>query len=136
MVNLIESDSIWKRNFNYLFFSRIVKISGDMFAFNSILWFLIYDGKGAIGTALLIAVTFLPEAVLAPVTGPFMKQTTLKFWMYFSDLTRAAIVLIIPLCHFAGFSPLWFVMTLMIVHSATGVSLQSRLYRFDSSNRK
>ncbi|MGW8264080.1 MFS transporter, partial [Bacillus sp. LR--39] len=52
MVNLIESDSIWKRNFNYLFFSRIVKISGDMFAFNSILWFLIYDGKGAIGTAL------------------------------------------------------------------------------------
>ncbi|MGG4112673.1 MFS transporter [Bacillus subtilis] len=122
MVNLIESDSIWKRNFNYLFFSRIVKISGDMFAFNSILWFLIYDGKGAIGTALLIAVTFLPEAVLAPVTGPFMKQTTLKFWMYFSDLTRAAIVLIIPLCHFAGFSPLWFVMTLMIVHSATGAA--------------
>ncbi len=93
-----------------------------MFAFNSILWFLIYDGKGAIGTALLIAVTFLPEAVLAPVTGPFMKQNTLKFWMYFSDLTRVAIVLIIPLCHFAGFSPLWFVMTLMIVHSATGAA--------------
>ncbi|QJC97645.1 Putative efflux protein [Bacillus mojavensis] len=122
MVGFIESDSVWKRNFNFLFFSRIVKISGDMFAFNSILWFLIFDGEGAIGTALLIAVTFLPEAVLAPVTGPFMKQNTLKFWMYFSDLTRAAVVLIIPLCHFGGFSPLWFVMTLMIVHSATGAA--------------
>ena len=117
-----KSESIWNKNFTFLFISRLVKLSGDGFAFNSILWFLIFDGEGAIGTALLIAVTFLPEAMLAPITGPFMKQHTLKFWMYFSDLTRAAVVLIIPVCYFNGFSPLWFVMLLMIVHSATGAA--------------
>ncbi|QBG57765.1 MFS transporter [Bacillus amyloliquefaciens] len=117
-----KSESIWNKNFTFLFISRLVKLSGDGFAFNSILWFLIFDGEGAIGTALLIAVTFLPEAMLAPITGPFMKQHTLKFWMYFSDLTRAAVVLIIPACYFNGFSPLWFVMLLMIVHSATGAA--------------
>ncbi|MEC1901228.1 MFS transporter [Bacillus atrophaeus] len=122
MVKFIDGESIWKRNFNYLFYSRLVKISADSFAFNSILWLLIYDGEGAIGTALLIAVTFLPEAFLAPITGPFMKKNTLKFWMYFSDITRAAVVLIIPICYFNGFSPLWFVMALMILHSATGAA--------------
>lgn len=70
-----KSESIWNKNFTFLFISRLVKLSGDGFAFNSILWFLIFDGEGAIGTALLIAVTFLPEAMLAPITGPFMKLT-------------------------------------------------------------
>lgn len=73
MVNLIESDSIWKRNFNYFFFLRIVKIFGDMFVFNLILWFLIYDGKGVIGIVLLIVVIFLLEVVLVFVIGFFMK---------------------------------------------------------------
>ncbi len=65
-----KSESIWNKNFTLLFISRLVKLSGDGFAFNSILWFLIFDGEGAIGTSLLIAVTFLPEAMLAPITGP------------------------------------------------------------------
>ncbi|MDA1476662.1 MFS transporter [Bacillus changyiensis] len=119
---MMEKLSVWERNFKFLFFSRIIKISADSFAFNSILWFLILSGKGAIGTALLIAVTFLPEAFLAPVTGPLMKRSTLKFWMYFSDLTRAIIVLMIPISYLNGFSPLWFVMGLMIIHSATGAT--------------
>ncbi|NUJ17557.1 MFS transporter [Bacillus glycinifermentans] len=114
--------SVWKKNFTFLFFSRIIKISADCFAFNSILWFLIFDGKGAIGTSLLLAVTFLPEAFLAPLAGPLVKRSALKFWMYFSDLTRAVIVLAIPLCYYNGFSPMWFVLGLMIIHSATGAT--------------
>lgn len=81
--------SVWEKNYTFLFISRLIKISADCFAFNSILWFLIFDGKGAIGTSLLLAVTFLPEAFLAPITGPLVKRSALKFWMYFSDLTRA-----------------------------------------------
>lgn len=69
MDTYIKSESIWNKNFTLLFISRLVKLSGDGFAFNSILWFLIFDGEGAIGTSLLIAVTFLPEAMLAPITG-------------------------------------------------------------------
>lgn len=114
--------SVWKKNFTLLFFSRLIKISADCFAFNSILWFLIFDGKGAIGTAFLLAVTFLPEAFLAPLTGPLVKRSALKFWMYFSDLTRAAVVLAIPICYYNGFSPMWFVLGLMIIHSATGAT--------------
>ncbi|MED4338035.1 MFS transporter [Bacillus licheniformis] len=51
-----------------------------------------------------------------------MKTTTLKFWMFFSDLTRATIMLIIPIFYFNGFSPLWFIILLMLIHSATGAS--------------
>ncbi|MFN2744739.1 MULTISPECIES: MFS transporter [Bacillus] len=122
MEKTTEPVSVWKKNFTFLFFSRLIKISGDCFAFNSILWFLIFDGKGAIGTSLLIAVTFLPEAFLAPVTGPLVKRSALKFWMYFSDLTRAAVVVTVPICYFNGFSPMWFVLGLMIIHSATGAT--------------
>ncbi|MDA1474986.1 MFS transporter [Bacillus changyiensis] len=122
MGNLYEPLSVWKKNFTFLFFSKVIKISADSFAFYSILWFLIFSGKGAIGTSLLLAVTFLPEALLGPVTGPLMKRSNLKFWMYFSDLTRAVIVLSIPISYFNGFSPMWFIMSLMVIYSATGAT--------------
>ncbi|MDA7027512.1 MFS transporter [Bacillus sp. CLL-7-23] len=122
MRKLNRALTVWNKNFTLLFFSRLIKVSADSFAFYSILWFLIFSGKGAIGTALLIAVTFLPEALIAPVTGPLMKRSTLKFWMYFSDLTRALIVLSIPISYFNGFSPMWFIIGLMIIHSATGAT--------------
>ncbi|MDA1477815.1 MFS transporter [Bacillus changyiensis] len=116
------NNSVWQRNFTFLFYSKLVKIIADNFAFHSILWFLIFDGKGAIGTALLIAVTFLPQAILGPIITPFMNSDSLKFWMFFSDLTRAILLLIIPICYFSGFSPLWFVIFMMLMHSATGAS--------------
>ncbi|KAA6447011.1 MFS transporter [Bacillus swezeyi] len=100
----------------------MVKITADSLAFNTILWFLILDGKGAIGTAFLIAVSFLPQAILGPIITPLMKTNTLKFWMFFSDLTRASLMLIIPICYLNGFSPLWFIILLMLIHSATGAS--------------
>lgn len=99
-----------------------MKIIADSLSFNTILWFLIQSGKGAVGTAFLIAVSFLPQAILGPIITPLMKTTTLKFWMFFSDLTRASIMLVIPICYFNGFSPLWFIIFLMLVHSATGAS--------------
>ena len=117
-----KNNSLWQKNFTFLFGSKMVKITADTLAFNTILWFLILDGKGAIGTAFLIAVSFLPQAVLGPIITPLMKTTTLKFWMFFSDLTRATIMLIIPIFYFNGFSPLWFIILLMLIHSATGAS--------------
>ncbi len=117
-----KSNSFWQKNFTFLFGSKMVKITADSFAFSTILWFLILDGKGAIGTAFLISVSFLPQAILGPIITPLMKTSTLKFWMFFSDLTRASIMLIIPICYFNGFSPLWFIILLMLIHSATGAS--------------
>lgn len=104
------------------FCSKLVKITADCFAVNTILWFLIFEGKGAIGTALLLAVSFLPQALLGPIITPLMKVDTLKFWMFFADITRALLMLAIPICYFSGFSPLWFILLLMLIHSATGAS--------------
>ncbi|MDA1475253.1 MFS transporter [Bacillus changyiensis] len=115
-----KENSIWQKNFTFLFSSKLIKITADNFAMNSILWFLIFDGKGAIGTALLIAVSFLPQALLGPIITPLMKINTLKLWMFFADMTRASLMLIIPTCYFSGFSPLWFIILLMLIHSATG----------------
>ena len=117
-----KSNTLWQKNFTFLFGSKMVKITADSFAFSTILWFLILDGKGAIGTAFLISVSFLPQAILGPIITPLMKPATLKFWMFFSDLTRSSIMLIIPICYFNGFSPLWFIILLMLIHSATGAS--------------
>ncbi|MCY8736949.1 MFS transporter, partial [Bacillus haynesii] len=52
-----SGSTVWQRNFSFLFVSKMVKITADSFAFTSILWFLILDGKGAVGTGMLIAVT-------------------------------------------------------------------------------
>ncbi|MCY8350200.1 MFS transporter [Bacillus haynesii] len=118
----MNSNTVWQKNFTYLFCSKMIKITADSLAFNTILWFLILDGKGAIGTAFLIAVSFLPQAILGPIITPLMKTDKLKFWMFFSDLTRAFIMLIIPVFYFNGFSPLPFIILLMLLHSATGAS--------------
>ncbi|MDA7027756.1 MFS transporter [Bacillus sp. CLL-7-23] len=118
----MNKENIWERNFTLLYCSKLVKVTADRLAFNSILWFLILDGKGAIGTALLIAVTFLPQAIIAPFISPLMKTNTLKFWMLSADLTRALLMLIVPVCYFNGFTPLWFIISLMMIHSATGAS--------------
>ncbi|NPC92244.1 MFS transporter [Bacillus sp. WMMC1349] len=118
----MNDKSIWGKNFTMLFCSKLVKVIADSFAFNAILWFLILSGKGAVGTALLIAVTFLPQALIAPLISPFMKSNTLKFWMLSADLTRALLMLVIPVCYLHGFSPLWFIISLMLIHSATGAS--------------
>ncbi|MDE1398203.1 MFS transporter [Bacillus licheniformis] len=118
----MNSDTVWQRNFTFLFCSKLVKITADCFAVNTILWFLIFEGKGAIGTALLLAVSFLPQALLGPIITPLMKVDTLKFWMFFADITRALLMLAIPICYFSGFSPLWFILLLMLIHSASGAS--------------
>lgn len=101
-----SGSTVWQRNFSFLFVSKMVKITADSFAFTSILWFLILDGKGAVGTGMLIAVTLLPQALIAPLISPFMKPKTLKFWMFSADITRASLMLIIPIFYFSGFSPL------------------------------
>ncbi|TWN84993.1 hypothetical protein CHCC20491_0326 [Bacillus paralicheniformis] len=118
----MNSNTVWQKNFTFLFCSKMIKITADSLAFNTILWFLILDGKGAIGTAFLIAVSFLPQAILGPIITPLMKTDKLKFWMFFSDLTRAFIMLVIPVFYFNGFSPLTFIILLMLLHSATGAS--------------
>ncbi|MBL7475425.1 MFS transporter [Bacillus paralicheniformis] len=118
----MNSNTVWQKNFTFLFCSKMIKITADSLAFNTILWFLILDGKGAIGTAFLIAVSFLPQAILGPIITPLMKTDKLKFWMFFSDLTRAFIMLMIPVFYFNGFSPLAFIILLMLLHSATGAS--------------
>lgn len=110
----MNSDTVWQRNFTFLFCSKLVKITADCFAVNTILWFLIFEGKGAIGTALLLAVSFLPQALLGPIITPLMKVDTLKFWMFFADITRALLMLAIPICYFSGFSPLWFILLLIL----------------------
>lgn len=117
-----SGNTVWQKNFAFLFCSKLVKITADCFAVNTILWFLIYEGKGAMGTALLLAVSFLPQALLGPIITPLMKTNSLKFWMFFADLTRAMLMFAIPICYFSGFSPLWFIILLMLVHSATGAS--------------
>ncbi|WP_307891775.1 MFS transporter [Bacillus swezeyi] len=117
-----SDNSVWKKNFTFLFGSKMVKIIADSFAFTSILWFLILDGKGAVGTGMLIAVTLLPQALIAPLISPLMRTKTLKFWMFSADMTRASLMLIIPIFYFNGFSPLWFIISLMLIHSATGAS--------------
>lgn len=106
-----SGSTVWQRNFSFLFVSKMVKITADSFAFTSILWFLILDGKGAVGTGMLIAVTLLPQALIGPLISPFMKPKTLKFWMFSADITRASLMLIIPIFYFSGFSPLWFIIS-------------------------
>lgn len=51
---LLSAQSLWKRNFTYLFVSKMCKITADSLSFNTILWLLVLGGKGAIGTAFLL----------------------------------------------------------------------------------
>ncbi|MFJ5964876.1 MFS transporter [Bacillus sp. NPDC093026] len=115
---------MWKRNFTYLFISKVFKITADSLSFNTILWLLVLEGKGAIGTAFFIAVSFVPQAIVGPLITPMMRPNQLKFWMCFADLTRTTIMIVISICYFNGFSPLWLIIGLMLLHSATGGSYE------------
>ncbi|MGE6629319.1 MFS transporter [Bacillus sp. NPDC077027] len=102
----------------------MVKITADSLSFNTILWLLVLGGKGAMGTAFFIAVSFVPQAIVGPLITPMMKPNQLKFWMCFADVTRALIMTMIPICYFNGFTPLWLIIVLMLLHSATGGSYE------------
>lgn len=58
------SESVWNKRFTSLFISRLIKNTGESFAFTSVLWLLILRGDGALGTGLLLAVTVLPSSLL------------------------------------------------------------------------
>ena len=116
------SESVWNKRFTTLFISRLIKNTGESFAFTSVLWLLILRGDGALGTGLLLAVTVLPSSLLAPILGPLMKKHHLPKWMFASDVVRATIVLIIPLLHFSHLLPLWLLISLMVIQSATGAA--------------
>ncbi|WP_353856138.1 MFS transporter [Bacillus sp. Bos-x628] len=116
------SESVWNKHFTSLFISRLIKNTGESFAFTSVLWLLILRGDGALGTGLLLAVTVLPSSLLAPILGPLMKNHHLSKWMFASDVVRATIVLIIPLLHFSQLLPLWLLISLMVIQSATGAA--------------
>ncbi|MEI4790564.1 MFS transporter [Bacillus sp. FJAT-53060] len=116
------SESVWNKRFTSLFISRLIKNTGESFAFTSVLWLLILRGDGALGTGLLLAVTVLPSSLLAPILGPLMKKHHLSKWMFASDVVRATIVLIIPLLHFSNLLPLWLLISLMVIQSATGAA--------------
>ncbi|AVI43116.1 MFS transporter [Bacillus pumilus] len=120
----MSAQSLWKRNFSYLFMSKMCKITADSLSFNTILWLLVLGGKGAIGTAFFIAVSFVPQAIVGPLITPMMKPHQLKFWMCFADLTRGAIILVIVISYFYGFTPLALVIGCMLLHSATGGSYE------------
>ena len=51
-----------------------------------------------------------------------MKKHHLSKWMFASDVVRATIVLIIPLLHFSHLLPLWLLISLMVIQSATGAA--------------
>ncbi|MCY7705885.1 MFS transporter, partial [Bacillus safensis] len=114
----MSAQSLWKRNFTYLFVSKMCKITADSLSFNTILWLLVLGGKGAIGTAFFIAVSFVPQAIVGPFITPMMKPHQLKFWMCFADLTRGAIILVIVVSYFYGFTPLVLIIGCMLLHSA------------------
>lgn len=122
------SESVWNKRFTSLFISRLIKNTGESFAFTSVLWLLILRGDGALGTGLLLAVTVLPSSLLAPILGPLMKRHHLSKWMFSSDVIRATIVLIIPLLHFSHILPLWLLISLMVIQSATGAAYNRLLW--------
>lgn len=59
-----------------------------------------------------------------------MKRHHLSKWMFASDVIRATIVLIIPLLHFSHILPLWLLISLMVIQSATGAAYNPASVQF------
>ncbi|MFB8734058.1 MFS transporter [Bacillus sp. SL00103] len=116
------SESVWNKRFTSLFISRLIKNTGESFAFYIRPLAIDFKRGWALGTGLLLAVTVLPSSLLAPILGPLMKKHHLSKWMFASDVVRATIVLIIPILHFSHLLPLWLLISLMVIQSATGLT--------------
>lgn len=114
--------NLWNSNFTNLFLSRVVKVTGDNFALISLMWLIIEMGEGAIGVALLLTVTILPQALLGPVISPLMQKKHLARWMFYSDIIRAIMIVSIPLLYSIGLLELWLLLIMVIFQSATGSS--------------
>lgn len=114
--------NLWNSNFTNLFLSRVVKVTGDNFALISLMWLIIEMGEGAIGVALLLTVTILPQALLGPVISPLMQKKHLASWMFYSDIIRAIMIVSIPLLYSIGLLELWLLLIMVIFQSATGSS--------------
>lgn len=111
---------IWQPRFNLFFTSRVLKVLADNFASVAFIWLLLESGGGAMGTSILFFVTLIPEMLFGLFVSPLLARGRLTVWMFGSDFVRAIIMLLIPLCSYTDFLPVWLFFVAGFVQSACG----------------
>ncbi|MFD2168556.1 MFS transporter [Tumebacillus lipolyticus] len=92
----------------------------DNFASISFVWLLLESGGGAVATSILFFVTLIPEMLLGLFVSPLLARGRLNVWMFGSDAVRALIMLVIPLCYYYDFLPIWLFFVAGFIQSACG----------------
>ncbi|SCW36918.1 Major Facilitator Superfamily protein [Paenibacillus tianmuensis] len=106
-------------NFILLLSSRIFKVISDNFASIALVWLLIESGGGAVSTSILYVCSIVPQMALSLFISPLLNKGRLQYWMAASDVIRALIIIIVPICYYFDILPVWVFFVTALLQSVT-----------------
>ncbi|WP_139492350.1 MFS transporter [Brevibacillus dissolubilis] len=98
---------LWDTSFSFLFASHLLKGLADQFASVAFVWLLLESGGGAVSTSLLYMSNLVPIMLFGVLFSPLLQRGKMAHWMCASDVVRGLLVLLVPLCHWFGYAPVW-----------------------------
>lgn len=108
-----------QRDFSLLWFGGVLSVTGDLFLFIA-LPFFVYERTGSVlATGAMFAAETLPRLLFGSVAGVFVDRWDRKRTMIFADLSRAAVLL--PLLAVAAGGPLVLVYVVAFVEATVSM---------------
>lgn len=114
------SHRLWNFSFSLLFLSQVLKNIAENFALVAFVWLLIQTGGGAISTSTLFFCSFVPQMLLSSIVSPLLSRGRIQNWMFGSDVLRAVIVMVVPVCYLLNILPIWVFFVSALLQSALG----------------
>ena len=108
-----------QRDFSLLWFGGVLSVTGDLFLFIA-LPFFVYERTGSVlATGAMFAAETLPRLLFGSVAGVFVDRWDRKRTMVFADLSRAVVLL--PLLAVAAGGPLALVYAVAFVEATVSM---------------
>lgn len=107
----------WKKTFYTIWVGQAFsQLSSSILQF-AIVWYLTDKTKSGIVLSLAMLVGFLPQGLLGPFIGVYIDRLDRKKLMIVSDLSIAAVSLVLAVCALGGELPIWLVLMVMLARA-------------------
>lgn len=107
----------WKKTFYTIWAGQAFsQLSSSILQF-AIVWYLTDKTKSGIVLSLAMLVGFLPQGLLGPFIGVYIDRMNRKMLMVISDLSIAAVSLVLAVCALGRELPIWLVLAVMLARA-------------------
>ena len=121
---MTQPHSDWRKKTALFLLGQTLSLFGSSVVSFAVIWYLTLETSSGVLMTVSILCTFLPQLAVTPIAGVWADRYSRKRLLILSDLFIAAATLLLALCFFAGYQPLWLLFAVTAVRSlGTGVQM-------------